>query len=107
MNVQELNEVVKNNQKKVLKIAINDIEMHMVMRGNNGFNNLEVTTDGDCSTFIYTIDKWMIPFLKEHFENEGYKVEVKEIKDPIKWIEKLLRVYEPQYLMIISWKSID
>ena len=46
----------------------------------------------------------MVEPLKEYFENEGYKVEIKEVKNFIKWIEKLLGLYEPEYLMIISWE---
>ena len=57
------------------------------------------TNDDD----YYTIKKWMIEPLRDYFENEGYKAEVKEVKNFIKWIEKLLRIYEPEYLMVISW----
>ena len=105
MNIEELNEKVKNNQKRNLEETIKDIERSITWRASNGFNNIEIATDDD--DYCYTIRKWMIEPLRDYFEDNGYKVKVKEIKDPIKWIEKLLRVYEPQYLMIISWKSID
>ena len=45
----------------------------------------------------------MLEPLRDYFINEGYRVEIKETKDPIKWIGKLLRVCEPEYSMIISW----
>ena len=105
MNVEELNEVVKNNQKRNLEETIKDIERKIIWMANNGFNNIEIATDDD--DYYYTIRKWMIEPLRDYFISNDYKITVKEIKDPIKWIEKLLRVYEPQYLMIISWKSID
>ena len=102
MNVEELNEVVKNNQKRNLEETIKDIERKIIWMANNGFNNIEIATDDD--DYCYTIRKWMIEPLRDYFISNDYKVTVKEIKDPIKWIEKLLRGYEPQYLMIISWE---
>ena len=101
MNVEELNERVKNNQKRNLEETIKDIERSITWRASNGLNNIEIATDDD--DYSYTIRKWMIEPLRDYFISNDYKVTVKEIKDPIKWIEKLLRVYEPQYLMIISW----
>ena len=38
--------------------------------------------------------------------DEGYKVEVKETKDPIKWFDKMLGIYEPEYLMTVSWEEV-
>ena len=105
MNIEELNEKVKNNQKRNLEETIKDIERSITWRASNGFNNIEIATDDD--DYCYTIRKWMVEPLKEYFENEGYKVEIKEVKSFVKWIEKLLGLYEPEYLMIISWKSID
>ena len=102
MNVKELNEVVKNNQKRELEKTIKEIERKIIWMANNGFNNIEIATDDD--DYYYTIRKWMVEPLKEYFENEGYKVEIKEVKNFIKWIEKLLGLYEPEYLMIISWE---
>ena len=104
MNVEELNERVKNNQKRNLEETIKDIERSITWRASNGLNNIEIVTDGDSYDFLYTINKWMLEPLRDYFMDEGYKVEVKETKDPIKGIEKLLRIYEPQYLMVISWK---
>ena len=101
MNVEELNERVKNNQKRNLEETIKDIERSITWRASNGLNNIEIATDDD--DYSYTIRKWMIEPLRDYFISNDYKVTVKEIKDPIKWIEKVLRVYEPQYLMIISW----
>ena len=107
MNIKELNEKVKENQKNILEKTIKEIEKRIVYRAEKGFNNIEMSTDKDSYLFLYTIDKWMLESLRDYFIDEGYKVQVKEIKDPIKWIEKLLRVYEPQYSMIISWKDIN
>lgn len=102
MNIKELNESAKANQKKELEEAIKEIEKRMMWRANNGLNNFKVAThDDDC---YYTIRKWMIEPLREHFKNEGYKVEVEEIKSPTKWFDKILDIYEPEYLMIISWE---
>ena len=102
MNVEELNEVVKNNQKRNLEETIKDIERKIIWMASNGINNFKVDTS--CADYYYTIKRWMVEPLKEHFENEGYKVEVKEIKSPTKWFDKMLGIYEPEYLMTISWE---
>lgn len=104
MNIRELNEVVKNNQKEELKKTIEEIEEGIIWRVNNGFNNFEVTTYVYDDIPFYTAEKWMLEPLRDYFINEGYKVEIKETKDPVKWIGKLLRVCEPEYSMTISWK---
>ena len=104
MNIKELNESVKNNQKIALEETIKEIERKIIWCANNCLNNFKAdTSDND---YYYTIRKWMVEPLKEYFENEGYKVEVEEIKDPIKWFDKLLDIYEPEYLMIISWEEV-
>ena len=107
MNIEELNEVVKNNQKRNLEETIKDIERSITWRASNGLNNIEIATDRDSYDFLYTINKWMLEPLKDYFISNDYKVTAKEIKDPMKWIEKLLRIYEPEYLMVISWKDIN
>lgn len=104
MNIEELNEVVKNNQKEELEKTIEEIEEGIVWRVDNGFNNFEVTTYIYDDIPFYTIKKWMLEPLRCYFIDEGYKVEIKETKDPIKWIGKLLRVCEPEYSMSISWR---
>ena len=103
MNIRELNEMVKNNQKEELEKTIKEIEEGIVWRANNGFNNFEVTTYVYDDVSFYTIKKWMLEPLRDYFIDEGYNVEIKETKDPIKWIGKLLRVCEPEYSKIISW----
>ena len=103
MNIKELNEMVKNNKKEELEKTIEEIENNIVCRAKNGFNNFEVTTYVYDDVSFYTIKKWMLEPLRDYFIDEGYKVEIKETKDPIKWIGKLLRVCEPEYSMIISW----
>ena len=102
MNVKELNESVKNNQKIALEETIKEIERKIIWRANNYLNNFKAdTSDND---YYYTIRKWMVEPLKEYFENEGYKVEIKEVKSFMKWIEKLFGLYKPEYLIIISWE---
>ena len=102
MNIKELNKSVKNNQKIALEETIKEIKRKIIWCANNCLNNFKAgTSDND---YYYTIRKWMVEPLKEYFENEGYKVEIKEVKNFIKWIEKLLGLYEPEYLMIISWE---
>ena len=107
MTIQELNEVVKNNQKNELEKKIEEIEEGIIWRANNGFNNFEVTTYVYDDVPFYTISKRMLEPLKDYFIDKGYKVEIKEIKDPIKWIGKLLRVCEPEYSITISWNKIN
>ena len=104
MNIKELNEKVRNNQKKELEKKIEEIERYILWRGDNGFNDFEVSTN---RSSIISIREWMIESLKEYFENNGYKVEVKEIGGLISRIEKLFGIYEPEYLMIISWEEIN
>ena len=107
MNIKELNESVRNNQKKELEKNIEEIEEGIIWRANNGFNNFEVTTYVYDDVPFYTISKWMLEPLRDYFIDEGYKVDIKEIKDPIKWTGKLLRVCEPEYSITISWKDIN
>ena len=104
MNVEELNEVVKNNQKRNLEETIKDIERKIIWMANNGFNNIEISTDDD--DYCYTISKWMLEPLRDYFIDEGYKVEVKETKSPTKWFDKMLGIYEPEYLMTVSWEEV-
>ena len=108
MNIKELNEVVKNNQKEELEKTIKEIENNIVCRAKKGFNDIDIVTDRSYCMVYYTIDKKMLESLKDYFINNGYKVQVKEIKDPIKkGIGKLLKTYEAQYLMTISWEEIN
>ena len=104
MNIKELNESVKENQKSVLEENIKDIERGIRWIASNGLNYFIMATNDDD---YYTIKKWMIEPLRDYFENEGYKVEVKEIGGLISRIEKLFGIYEPEYLMIISWEEIN
>lgn len=101
MNINELNEIAKVNQKNALEEVIAEIEKYMVWRANDGLNNFKVSTHDD--GYYYAIREWMLEPLRDYFIDKGYKVEIKETKDLIKWIGKLLRVCEPEYLMIISW----
>ena len=101
MNVEELNEKVKNNQKRNLEETIKDIERKIIWMASNGFNNIEIATDDD--DYYYTISKWMLEPLRDYFIDEGYKVEIRETKSPTKWFDKMLGIYEPEYSMIISW----
>ena len=104
MNVKELNERVRNNQKEELEETIKDIERKIIWMANNGFNNIEIATDDD--DYYYTIRKRMMKPLRDYFENEGYKIEVKEVKRVTKWLQKLLGIYSPVYLMTISWEEV-
>lgn len=103
MNIKELNESVRNNQKEELEKKIEEIEEGIIWRADNSFNNFEVNTYVYDDVPFYTISKWMLEPLKEHFENEGYKVEIREAKSPTKWFDKMLGIYEPEYSMIIRW----
>ena len=96
MNVKELNEDVRANQKKELEKKIEEIEEGIIWRADNGFNNFEVTT------YVYD-DVRMLEPLRDYFINEGYKVEIRETKSPTKWFDKMLGIYEPEYSMIIRW----
>ena len=107
MNVKELNEDVKANQKRKVQEAIKEIEEHIRDRANRGFSSLRVTTDWDVYD-MYEIDHFMIEPLKEYFENNGYKVELEEIKGITKWFDKIFYKaicdsYLPDYFMIIRW----
>ena len=102
MDIKELNEIVRNNQKEVLEKKIEEIEEGIIWRADNGFNNFEVTTYV-YDDYYYTIRKWMIEPLRNYFIDEGYKIEIRETKSPTKWFDKMLGIYEPEYSMIISW----
>ena len=107
MNVKELNEDVKANQKRKVQEAIKEIEECIRDRANKGFSSLRVTTDRDVYD-MYEIDHYMIEPLKEYFENNGYRVELEEIKGITKWFDKIFYKaicdsYLPDYFMIIRW----
>ena len=107
MNIKELNEDVKANQKRKLEKAIKEIEERIRDRANRGFSSLRVTTDRDVYD-MYGIDHFMIESLKEYFENNGYRVELEEIKGITKWFDKIFYKaicdsYLPDYFMIIRW----
>ena len=107
MNVKELNEDVKENQKRKVQEAIKEIEERIRDRANRGFSSLRVTTDRDAYD-IYEIDHYMIEPLKEHFEDNGFKVELEEIKGITKWFDKIFYKaicdsYLSDYFMIIKW----
>ena len=106
MNVKELNEDVKANQKRKVQEAIKEIEERIRDRANRGLSDLRVATDRFSD--VYGIDYYMIEPLKEHFENNGYKVELEEIKGITRWLEGLFYnaifgTYVPDYFMIIRW----
>ena len=106
MNIKELNEDVKANQKRKVQEAIKEIEKRIRDRANRGFSDLRVATDRISD--VYEIDYYMIEPLKEYFENNGYKVELEEIKGFTKWIEKIFYngifgSYLPDYFMVIRW----
>ena len=107
MNVKELNEDVKANQKRKIQEAIKEIEERIRDRANRGFSSLRVATDRDVYD-MYEIDHFMIEPLKEYFENNGYRVELEEIKGISKWFEKIFYkaiygAYLQDYFMIIRW----
>lgn len=106
MNVEELNEVVKNNKKRNLEETIKDIERSIRWIASNGLNYFKIATY-DYNDYYYTIRRWMFEPLRDYFENEGYKIEVKEVKGVTKWLQKLLGIYEPDYIIIISWEEIN
>ena len=107
MNVKELNEDVKANQKRKIQEAIKEIEERIRDRANRGFSSLRVATDRDVYD-MYGIEHFMIESLKEYFENNGYRVELEEIKGITKWFDKIFYKaigdsYLSDYFMIIKW----
>ena len=104
MDIKELNEVARNNQKEELEETIKEIERKIIWMASNGINNFKVDTS--CADYYYTIKRWMVEPLRNYFIDEGYKVEIEEVKRFTKWIEKLLGLYSPVYLMTISWEEV-
>ena len=107
MNVKELNESVKVNQKRKVQEAIKEIEERIRDRANRGFSSLRVATDRISD--IYEIDYYMIEPLRDYFIENGYRVELEEIKGFTRWLEDLFYKvcfggYVPDYYMIISWE---
>ena len=108
MNVEELNEDVRVNQKRKVQEAIKEIEERIRDRANRGFSSLRVATDRDVYD-MYEIDHFMIEPLKDYFIENGYRVELEEIKGFTRWLEDLFYKvcfggYVPDYYMIISWE---
>ena len=106
LNIKELNESVKENRKSDLEENIKEIENRIRLIASNGLNYFKIATY-DYNDYYYTIKKWAMKPLRDYFENEGYKIEVKEVKGVTKWLQKLLSIYEPDYIIIISWDEIN
>ena len=107
---QELYEISKNKAPEIVAGILDGVREHIIQRceeeANEGATYYSIYLKKGLS---YTKDLLLEECIKlvKEFENNGYKVEVKEVKNFIKWIEKLLRIYEPEYLMVISWKDIN
>ena len=55
MNIKELKESVKENQKSVLEETIKEIERKIIWMASNGINNFKVDTS--YADYYYTIKK--------------------------------------------------
>ena len=103
MNIEELNENVRNNQKKELEKKIEEIEQYIVRNNSYGINCFKITTD-KYSDDLYKIDKWMVKPIIEYFRSNGFKVEVKGDKHFFGWLEGLLDIYDPNEIITIKWE---
>ena len=70
MNVKELNESVKENQKSALEENIKEIESGIRWIASNGLNYFIMATHDDD---YYTIRKWMMKPLRDYLKMKDIK----------------------------------
>ena len=81
MNINELKDIYNDNRDEIIKRTIDDVNESIERRCKNGFSQVYRDSDDGWgkSDSIYVKD-WLIDVLKEHYENNGFEVEVVEVK---------------------------
>lgn len=83
MNVNDLKDIYNDNREEIIKRTIADTNESIEARCKNGFDYVYRDSD-DCYLKMESIyvEDWLIDVLKDHYENNGFKVYVitEEIK---------------------------
>lgn len=81
MNINELKDVYNDNRDEIIKRTIADTDESIEARCKNGFNQVyRDSDDGWAKSDSVYVEDWLIDVLKEHYENNGFEVEVVEVK---------------------------
>lgn len=81
MNVKDLKTIYTNSRDEMIEKTIADVDESIEGRCKNGFSQVYRDSDDgwEKSDDIY-VEDWLIDVLKEHYENNGFEVEVVEVK---------------------------
>ena len=81
MNVNDLKDIYNDNREEIIKRTIADTNESIEARCKKGFDCVYRDSDDGCTKIdsVY-VEDWLIDVLKEHYENNGFEVEVVEVK---------------------------
>ena len=83
MNINELKDIYNDNREEIIKKAIANVDESIEARCKNGFDYVYIDSD-DCYLIMESVyvEDWLIDVLKDHYENNGFKVHIitEEIK---------------------------
>lgn len=81
MNINELKNIYNNDRDEKIKRTIADVDESIESRCKNGLDYVYRDSD-DCYLKMDSIyvEDWLIDILKEHYENNGFRVEVETVK---------------------------
>ena len=91
MNINELKDIYNDNREEIIKKAIANVDESIEARCKNGFDYVYRDSD-DCYLKMESIyvEDWLIDVLKEHYENNGFEVDVEITKVKPCFIRKIL-----------------
>ena len=91
MNVKDLKNIYTNSRDEIIKKTIEDINDSIKRNCKNGLSQVYRDSDDSCgkSALIY-VEDWLIDVLKEHYENNGFEVDVEITKVKPCFIRKIL-----------------
>ena len=81
MNINELKDIYNDNREEIIKKAIANVDESIEARCKNGFDYVYRDSD-DCYLKMESVyvEDWLIDVLKEHYENNGFEVDVEITK---------------------------
>ena len=81
MDIKDLKIIYTNSRDEMIEKTIADVNESIERRCKNGFSQVYRDSDDGWgkSDSIY-VEDWLIDVLKEHYENNGFEVEIVEVK---------------------------
>ena len=81
MNINELKNIYNNDKDEKIKKTIEDVDDTIKSRCKNGLDYVYRDSD-DCYLKMESVyvEDWLIDVLKEHYERNGFEVEVQTVK---------------------------